>query len=285
MKTTTILLNANIDSIVARKRDEYSAHCIRIENAYTEANSELPPNVDNNGRLHATCDGYMLPSSRLENCNFAEEYETKIFAKGAFLPNPINDSDELFFFVNERHDNQFKNHVSRLLSGDEIIEAMRDIDTKDKPLNIRFSRSWKRNGETQCYINIYSAFKTINNKITSVIDDYAEEKEMERKAAELAKKALKGDAPTERITVTATVTGLPVYEDYYKGYVTKLMVTLENGSTAFGSLPAKLSDVNIGDVIEMTATFTPKQEDKTHADFKRPSKPSIKERAKTEVVD
>lgn len=284
MNNMIILLNSNIDSIVARKRDEYSAYCTRIENAYKEANSALPPTIDNNGRLHAPCDGYMLPNSQLVNFDFGEEYESKIFAKGAFLPNPIHDNDELFFFDNERNNNKFNHHASRLLTGDEIIDVMRNIETNDKPLNIRISRSWKRKGETQCYINIYSAFKTINNKITSIIDDYTEEKEIKRKADELAAKALKGDAPTDRVTVTATVSGLPVYEDYYKGYTTKLMITLENGATAFGSLPAKISDVNIGDIIEMTAKFIQKKDDKTHADFKNPTKPTIKERAKTEEI-
>lgn len=274
----TILLNANIDSIIARKRDDYSAYRQRIENAYKEENSMLPPNVDCNGRLHAPCDGYKIPQFKLDACDYQEHYEEEVFAKGAFLPNPIREDNELFFFTHNRYNIKFNHHLSLHLIGDELIESMRAIETEDKPLNIRFSRTWKKNGETECYMNIYSAFKTINNKIKSVVNDFLEEKEAERKAAEEAAKALKGDAPEGRITVTATVSGLPVYDDYYKGLVVKLRITLENGSTAFGSLPASISDANIGDIIEMTATFTPKEDDKTHADFKRPAKTSIKER-------
>ncbi|UOK16777.1 hypothetical protein [Vibrio phage phiKT1024] len=110
----------------------------------------------------------------------------------------------------------------------------------------------------------------------SIVASKKERNIKELKHQKELEQSLKGDAPNGKQTIKAKVIGLPIRENYY-GIQHKMMIELENKSTAYGSLPAKIIDAEIGDIVELTATFESCEEDKTHAFFKRPTKASIME--------
>lgn len=81
---------------------------------------------------------------------------------------------------------------------------------------------------------------------------------------------IKGEAPAGKVHVTGVLTFTKVEVDPYYGPSEKMLVTLENGSTVWGTLPKALS-VEMGSKVEFTATFTVSN-DFHHAFFKLPSK-------------
>ena len=54
-----------------------------------------------------------------------------------------------------------------------------------------------------------------------------------------------------------------------------MMVVLENGATAYGSVPSSISNIERGQSVEFSATFEVSNNDKGHAFFKRPTKAKI----------
>jgi len=89
----------------------------------------------------------------------------------------------------------------------------------------------------------------------------------ERKAAEATE--VKGDAPSGRQTVTGEVLSIKVKESEF-GPVRKMLVKLANNAKVWTSVPNNGDDVNRGDVITFTATFTVSNDDKGFAFGSRP---------------
>ncbi|AHY25057.1 hypothetical protein AVV36_gp095 [Pectobacterium bacteriophage PM2] len=86
--------------------------------------------------------------------------------------------------------------------------------------------------------------------------------------------ANKGIAPEGKINVTGRVVSVKTFDDFY-GVVSKMTVRLENGSTAYGTLPKCVPLDYRGD-ISFTAKFTQAVNDNTHSFYKNPSKVEIK---------
>lgn len=87
------------------------------------------------------------------------------------------------------------------------------------------------------------------------------------------KKLLAGPAPEGRVTVKGEIKNIKeIVTDF--GPSSKMTLELENGSGAYLTFPANF-EANIGDVIEITATFTPANNDSKFAFGKRPSKAKV----------
>lgn len=280
MQNFISLITLNVNTIIERNRALYEKRLNLVTESYKVENEGLSPNIDKKGRLHAPCNGYKIPDRQLSLCDFTACYDEKLFRKGEFLPNPITD-DQFFFFSGASYDKSFKTSFC-LEESDEMMTAFKTLqeESNDLPFDISFSRSWTFNKKTYCHVNVKSGWKSIISLFEEQMSIITEEKEAiekARKAIEAAeRKALKGVAPTGRKKVKGTVTNIKMYEGYAYNTVTyKMLVTLENGATVFGSIPSSIIDVEKGETVEFTATFEENEEDNTHSFYKRPSKAII----------
>jgi hypothetical protein len=78
-----------------------------------------------------------------------------------------------------------------------------------------------------------------------------------------------GNAPSGRQTVTGTVLSIKLHESSY-GEQLKMLVQLESRAKVWLSVPSAASDLQRGDVVTVTATFTVSPTDSTFAFGKRP---------------
>lgn len=261
-------LKNTLTSIAEENKIRYIMRRNKIEAAYKESNMDLDPVVDCKGRLHAPCDGYMLPASIL---NFVEGYDDQVFGKGEFLPMPKFEEDEFIFNQTSYPDG----HQSRVLVNftEEEHEMLEALSAETKTFGVSFGKSWVKNGSTHAYAYVCSRSKRVVDEIVNYFTVIANKKADELKAKREAEKSVAGVAPTGRIVVRGTVVSVKIYENYY-GMTEKMMVKLENGSTVFGTVPSKIS-VNNGDIVEFTATFKHAEDDNKHAFYTRPSKAKL----------
>ncbi|AZV02068.1 hypothetical protein Arno162_28 [Pectobacterium phage Arno162] len=253
-----LALEAKAVELVAirKKRQE------RIEKAWSEKNQGLIPNVDRNGRFHAPCDGYV------------DIDERGIYGKGEFLPTPswVLEMLEREGIHCDVGGESFGKPVKFLVlagEGEDISHRL----TYSYGLRCSFGKMFERDGERMSYIYV-TGRESLTKVIAETVNEINEQArlvKLARIAAEReAAKALKGDAPVGRQTVKGVITGFKVsYSNY--GETLKMLVTLENGATVYGSVPRFLSEAQRGDEVEFKATFEVAEDDKTHAFFKRPT--------------
>lgn len=276
MNTIKEIILLNVHNIIEKNRALYQKRLDLVNREYKKENEGMAPNIDTRGRLHAPCNGYRIPDRTLELCDFRSCYDEKLFRKGEFLPNPITD-DLFFFFAGFSAKKNFK--ISDRIEGEELINMFKELKEKqsDFPFSISFSRQWQFKGKPCCYVNIESPWKSITTLFAEQLKiKHDEEKAIieAAKAEEVAKKkASKGVAPVGRVQVKGTVTGFKAQESNF-GTTWKMLVTLENGATVFGSIPSSISEIEKGDNVFFTATFEHDKNDETHAFFKRPSQAS-----------
>ena len=116
-------------------------------------------------------------------------------------------------------------------------------------------------------------------QVTTIIESLKKDRQF--LADRLAKQAaiaaapveVKGDAPNGRVTVTGEVVSVREYPDPFTfgGTTLKMLVKLPNNARVFMTVPRKAAEVNRGDKVTVTATFTPKVEDKSFAFGKFPT--------------
>lgn len=282
MKDVIESILANIENITEKNRVKYQDRLNMIEKAYKEENEMLSPKIDSKGRFHAPCNGYRIPDVILNHCDFTASYDDTLFAKGSYLPTPI-DLDS-FYFQNKKIDFKYKNRI--LLKGRDTIDLFKTIDSKNKPFKCFTGAEWEKYGEVHAYLHIHSMWKSVVDAFVNPISMHSEmqankEKQLREEAKQKAL-AEKGDAPDgKKIVVKARVETLPIYNNPYcydgDPILKMKVVILETKATAFGSLPVGLEDVKIGDTIEFMANFKPDQKDKTHAKFTYPKNAKILE--------
>lgn len=96
--------------------------------------------------------------------------------------------------------------------------------------------------------------------------------EIEEKITSYVEPEPNGSAPRGRVTVEGEIVGFKTVEGYMGGTVTKMVVLFENGSRAYGSVPAALSDAEKGARVRFTAAFeAPNDGAEDFAFFKRPT--------------
>lgn len=104
-------------------------------------------------------------------------------------------------------------------------------------------------------------------QITAVLASLKRDEEFARRKAEEALE-VKGDAPSGRVAVTGEVLSKKDKQTDF-GWVTKLLIKLANNSRVYVSNPSGLV-AEVGAMVTLTATWTPKVDDKSFAFGSRP---------------
>ena len=135
-------------------------------------------------------------------------------------------------------------------------------------LRVKTGRRWHESGQEYCYITV-TGHKPLIGAIAKTVEAIqAEQREHE--------KQFKGVAPTGKATVKAMIKGVKMVESGF-GHsirlVPKMIITLENGATAYGTMPKVLADqdAKAGHAFTLKATFEQDKNDSTHAYFTRPA--------------
>jgi hypothetical protein len=146
-----------------------------------------------------------------------------------------------------------------------FLEAARD----DESLG-----SWERSIAEDMLRKLSRYFSLSRKQIAFVhriVREYPE-KEAKRKAREeeeAARKAMAPDWESGRYPIEGTILNLKDVESDW-GWSTKCLIQLEDGRRCWGTVPSSL-DVDTGDAIAITATFSPSRDDSSFAFFKRPT--------------
>lgn len=267
------MLNLVLDAfskVVAEVKEKNLARQKRLEAAWSEANDNLPPIVDSHGRLHAPCDGYHVPTQILD---YVGCYDDVYFAKGQYLPIPLTGDDELDysrFKSSERLANKYlprdKIKVDESLA-DEVIAELEN----NYYISFTKGKSWEVNGNNVCYLYLSSPSQAMLNKFVKSIKSVIENTD---------KQVYTGEGIVGRQRVKGKV--LRVFQEESLSYsyhspinfVSKLLICLDNDSTCYGSLPNGV-EVEVGDVVEFTATFQLSNKDPHHSYYKRPFKMEV----------
>lgn len=243
----TDALNTKIAELVEIRQKQQA----RILKAFSDRNNGIEPNEDHNGRLHAPCDGY-------------EHFETgELYGKGQFIVMPEDDD----WYSPASYPGKSYDPKTRFkgLTADyqETVKLMESFG-----LRVKTGRRWHESGQEYCYFTV-TGHKPLIGAITKTVEAIqAEQREHE--------KQFKGVAPTGKVTVKATIKGVKMVESGF-GHsirmVPKMIITLENGATAYGTMPKFLADQDAkpGQTFLLKATFEQDKNDSTHAYFVRPS--------------
>lgn len=258
-------LDTNLDNLISDLRvyvvkleEAYKALQQRIKSRIADENDGKEPTVDNFGRFHAPCDGYI--------------WDDVVYGGGQYL-HLTNEQIEQMDYIREQlglplySPREFAPTKIRLQATPEIGESLQEV--LGATADVGFGKVWESG---QCYLYITS-------KRQAVLDFIANYKEEQRKirmeqleAEAAARKAAKGKAPVGRQTVRGKIVKVKVQEGWaWNTYEVKMMVVLENGATVYGTCPASISATE-GIELEFTATFENAEGDDTHSFFKRPTK-------------
>ena len=222
----------------------------RILKAFSDSNNGMEPNEDRNGRLHAPCDGY-------------EHFETgELYGKGQFIVMPeYDDWYSPVSYPAKMYDpnTRFKGKTADY---QEVVKLMESFN-----LRVKTGRRWYEGDHEYCYFTV-TGHKPLIDSITKTIETMqAEQREHEKK--------FKGVAPTGKTTLKATIKGVKMVESGFGRsirLVPKMIITLDNGATAYGTMPKVLADrgAKAGHEFMLKATFEQDKNDNTHAYFTRP---------------
>ena len=102
----------------------------------------------------------------------------------------------------------------------------------------------------------------------------------ERDAVRESERAKAKPVPTGRMEIIATIVSLKVQETAYGMREVMTIKSVKDGYVLWGSQPRGL-DLNVGNVITMTATVEPSDRDEKFGFFKRPAKASINQEEQT----
>ncbi|VAK79598.1 Uncharacterised protein [Enterobacter cloacae] len=243
----TDALNKKIEELIGIRQKQQA----RILKAFSDLNNGIEPNEDHNGRLHAPCDGY-------------EHFETgELYGKGQFIVMPEYDdwySPASYQGKSYDPNTRFKGKTADY---QEIVKLMESFG-----MRVKTGRRWDESGEEYCYFTV-TGHKPLIDTISKTVEAMqAEQRERE--------KQFKGMAPTGKATVKATIKGVKMVESGF-GHsirlIPKMIITLENGATAYGTMPKALADQNAkaGHAFMLKATFEQDKNDSTHAYFTRPA--------------
>ena len=134
--------------------------------------------------------------------------------------------------------------------------------------------SWERSIAEDMLRKLSQYFSLSRKQIAfihRIVREYPK-KEAKRKAreeADAAKKATAPDWESGRYPIEGTILNLKDVESDW-GWSIKCLIQLEDGRRCWGSVPSSL-DVDKGDAIAITATFSPSSDDSKFAFFKRPT--------------
>lgn len=242
---------AAVDSLKAK----YAARAARLESAYSEANDGIAPTCDSQGRYHAPCDGYVLPSGWAELC--LGDYDGRMFGRGEFLPVPCNDAEheENRYYANLARPNyDYQRKVKARVSD---IEELKTLAVRC--LIVGQGKAWiDDSGNATAYAYL-EGLKSIVESAAGVLDTLYNAARV--KGPEVY---LEG-----RLDVTGTIVATKAHNDPMYGASVKMLVTTEEGARLWGTMPRALPMDSQGKQVSFTATFSKGRDGMTY--FKRPA--------------
>lgn len=237
-------------------RAETAARRARIEAAWKAENDELAPTIDRNGRMHAPCDGYMMP----DNVDFRGDYDGHVFGAGEYLPVPLTDEDDYFGGYNM--------NLSRFDYRKKVRATLTDIESvmliaKDYGIEVKHGKSWSDKGTMMAYAYVTGIRKMVDVTVAAL--------EKVKPAPIPEPEVYIGEG---RMTVRGTIVHTKLQEVMQFSYYSptnayKMLVKTPEGAKLWGTLPSAVDPEYRGE-IEFTATFTKGDNGMTW--FKRPAK-------------
>lgn len=218
----------------------------RLSAAFSELNSDILPNVDKYGRLHAPIDGYVCPVEW--------DVNEKLYGKGEYLPFPFDPDREYFFSGNWSSDCKDKVKASV----DAINDCKAWLESNGIPAAVGCGKAWQQGEQSIAYAYVSAQWKTLVDAICYVLNaSMQQEPEVYIEGKQ---------------TITGTVVSVKTTNGYY-GIQTKMLVITDDGIKAYGTVPASIENVEKGMQVRFSATF--EKGDKGMTWFKRPTKASI----------
>lgn len=274
---------SNIEVITEVNLKKYEARLDTIKNAYSEANNHLQPNIDKRNRLHAPCNGYVIPEGLVRFSDLTGDDMEKMnkTAKGAYLPDPIEKEDGFEYYYSKNKKKVFKHKTSFIANRSEMISLLRNIETKGKPFFLTFSREWDFKDDKSCWVSVSGVWNSVCSEFFESFKLYNQNLAMAEKIKneELLreKKAQKGNiVEGKRLEITGTIIGLRTVDGFaYNTVEHKMTLELENKSTVYGRIPKSIIESEKGDKVTFFANISSSDDDPTHGYFKNPTKAKI----------
>lgn len=252
--------------VVDELKERQAANIQRLENAWSEANSDIPPNMDRQGRFHAPCDGYQLP---FMNVDYIGNYDEMIFAKGQYLPIPLTGDDYLDHsrFTKASRNAELYRPRGKLKVNEELADQIIGELKDNLYINFTKGKSWAVNDISLCYLYMTSTNQSMLDRFIKAIKDTVENND---------RQVYTGCALEGRIRSKGVVLKIKA-EDVRCGYnqytrVYKALIHLENDSLCYGTLPSAIETCDVGTTVEFTASFEKAVDIKHMSFYKRPHK-------------
>lgn len=227
----------NVLSALTASFDAFNASYAKRYTDYIEENYK-GVTVDVDGRLHAPYDGY--------------ERNGKYYRKGEFVEMNLDDSD---LPIKGRFKGKVKiNH--------DLFEGIKDLITNNGYGECSCGKTWDQDGQNVCYLYFDVFFKSV----ISIIKKEASFNAVKEEPVFLDE---------GKLTVTAKLVKVEtnVFHNKYNTSVREVATFVtDNGAILKGTLPKALEDVEMGTMVEFTATF---ERSKFCNVYKRPSKVKI----------
>jgi hypothetical protein len=256
------LLNL-IETIAIKSNERFHAIQLRLDEKSATVNNDVYPTIDVYGRRHAPCDAYM--------------WDDVIYQGGAYLHTPadvLEMLEESGVLMGSFNSSQFVKRA-KLKADLSIFGEIERLCNKYKiDMEVKHGAVWNYN---ECYIYMSSK----KSSLIEAIEVYAKEA---KEAYFESLRVGKGIAPMGKLSIDGVVLSIKEVDftrELYRGRSEtttsyKCIIQLENKSTVYGSVPAKIElDNLIGKTVRLTANFEHAQGDQTHSFYKRPSKASI----------
>ncbi|UJH95934.1 hypothetical protein [Pantoea phage Nafs113] len=241
-----------------RIQNAIKARHAELSEAYSKRREALLAAVTDNGKQQApnySSSGWHAPHDGWTHLDTGE-----VYGKGQWVPLPKDDWN--YSEPTEPYPHRKYRMLVPVSQRVEFTDIMRNW------ADLGFGKEFDRDGALYVY-----AYLTGYDPIIKVVEAITAEEEQEAREAE---KATKGTAPQGKTIVEAVVKFLKhTVNDY--GVSIKMLVVMDNGSTAWGTRPQSLAHVDElqGKRIRFSGSFERAAGDTTHAYFTRPTKAEL----------
>lgn len=239
----------------------------KLEALWSEANDNLSPNMDNQGRLHAPCDGYTVPLHHAYRDEIGAE---KFYKKGEYLPIPLT------LALSDTKESQYNTRIASVTIevANKIISAMDDSFITTSIISKGQSYICSFTNLEKCSLYVHGN-GSIEKRIKVAVEEYLKSIKPKKEVKEYTGVVVDG-----KRTVVVEVLNTK-YVEFDRGYSTTVTLKMmchdiEADTTYFGTVPSSIADdIKVGDKVQFTATFSKDAKSEYHGWYSRPSKASI----------
>lgn len=249
---------AAVTAVVATLEANYAARQARIMAAFKESNSNITPTEDSNGRLHAPCDGYMLPTRYADMCE--GDYSDRLFAAGEYLPLPVTADEEYIYNRGCIAMGNFPTYKQKAKAPVSIILELKAANIYR--LEVSHGKAWDENGVQMAYAYLEG--------MKSLVDAAKADLEAIYNGSKVAEPEIYMEG--KQTVIGEILFTKPEYSDQF-GYTTKMLVKTAEGHKLYGTMPAALPDDCKGKMVTFSATFKPGKGGLTY--YSRPTKAAL----------